>query len=61
MLQAKLKNVLLTSNVKPIQDFIQSRNDPEAVFEAVELLLMKREQEVKEASNKVQVILEKVS
>ena len=42
-LQLKLKKVLLTSNVKPIEDFIQSRNDPEAVFEAVELLLMKRD------------------
>ena len=53
--------MLLASNVKPIEDFIQSRDDAEAVFEAVELLLMKRDQEVKEAGSKVQAILENVS
>jgi hypothetical protein len=47
--------------VKPIEDFIQSRNDPEVVFEAVELLLMKRDQEVKEAAGKFQMIIEKVT
>ncbi len=52
-LQQKLRRVLLSSNVKPIEDFISTRNDSESLFEAVELLLRKRETEVNEASMKL--------